>query len=300
MITAKSLGALITAMITPFDAKGAVDLPQMQAFAERQIAGGVDTLLVCGTTGESPTVCYEDKLALFKAVCEVAVPRQVAVIANVGDNSTADTVAFAKRAVKTGVDALMCVVPYYNKPPQEGLYRHFKAIAQAVPETAIVLYNIPGRSVINMEAMTTLRLARDCPNIVAIKEASGKLDQIKQIIEGAPADFRVFSGEDSDTLEIMRMGGAGVISTASNVAPQEMRTLVDSCAAADWPAATTQHERLLPLMKGLFVAPNPIMVKAALALSGFPVGGLRLPLIEADSEQRAELSQIMAKLGLLA
>lgn len=291
-------GRLIPAMVTPFDENLELDLDRAQELACRLVDGGVDAIIVNGTTGESPTVFYPQKLELFRAVVN-AVAGRVPVIANVGDNCTADTVSFAQDAGQLGVDGFMCVVPYYNKPPQEGLYRHFKTIADST-EMPIILYNIPGRCSINMEAETTLRLARDCDNIVAIKEASGNLDQVRTIIDGAPADFDVYSGDDSATLDIMRLGGAGVISTIGNVAPARMKEIVEAAAAGDWEAAEAANEALLPLMTGLFATANPILVKEALKLIGFPVGGVRLPLVDATPEQSATLAAIMSEVGVLA
>ena len=291
-------GRLIPAMVTPFDENLELDLDRAQELACRLVDGGVDAIIVNGTTGESPTVFYPQKLELFRAVLR-AVGGRVPVIANVGDNCTADTVSFAQDAGQLGVDGFMCVVPYYNKPPQEGLYRHFKTIADST-DMPIILYNIPGRCSINMEAETTLRLARDCDNIVAIKEASGNLDQVRAIIDGAPADFDVYSGDDSATLDIMRLGGAGVISTIGNVAPARMKEIVEAAAAGDWEAAEAANEALLPLMTGLFATANPILVKEALKLIGFPVGGVRLPLVDATPEQSATLAAIMSEVGVLA
>lgn len=291
-------GRLIPAMVTPFDENLELDLDRAQELACRLVDGGVDAIIVNGTTGESPTVFYPQKLELFRAVVN-AVAGRVPVIANVGDNCTADTVSFAQDAGQLGVDGFMCVVPYYNKPPQEGLYRHFKTIADST-DMPIILYNIPGRCSINMEAETTLRLACDCDNIVAIKEASGNLDQVRAIIDGAPADFDVYSGDDSATLDIMRLGGAGVISTIGNVAPARIKEIVEAAAAGDWEAAAAANEALLPLMTGLFATANPILVKEALKLIGFPVGGVRLPLVDATPEQSATLAAIMSEVGVLA
>ena len=234
---------------------------------------------------------------LFRAVVS-AVGGKVPVIANVGDNCTEDTVDFARDVEKLGVDGFMTVVPYYNKPPQEGLYEHFKTIAQAV-ELPIILYNIPGRCVINMKAETTLRLAREFDNIVAVKEASGDLDQVKEIVEGAPEGFSVYSGDDSATYDIMKLGGVGVISTIGNVAPARMKEIVDLCAEGRWDEAAAANERLMPLMKGLFETSNPILVKEALKLVGFPVGGVRLPLVDATPEQSERLAGIMKEVGVL-
>lgn len=291
-------GRMIPAMVTPFDESRELDLDRAQALADRLVEGGSDALIVNGTTGESPTVFYPQKMDLFKAVVS-AVDGRVPVIANVGDNCTADTVSFANDVQKTGVDGFMCVVPYYNKPPQEGLYQHFRTIAGSV-DLPIVLYNIPGRCVINMTAETTLRLAHDCDNVVAVKEASGKLDQVEKIVKGAPAGFDVYSGDDSATLDIMRLGGVGVISTIGNVAPERMKQIVDLCAQGKWDEATSANDALLPLMNGLFETSNPILVKEALKLIGFPVGGVRLPLIDATAEQSARLASIMREVGVLA
>ena len=286
-------GRMIPAMVTPFDENRALDLDRAQELAVRLVEGGSDALIINGTTGESPTVFYPQKMDLFRAV-----GGKVPVIANVGDNCTEDTVDFARDVEKLGVDGFMTVVPYYNKPPQEGLYEHFKTIAQAV-ELPIILYNIPGRCVINMKAETTLRLAREFDNIVAVKEASGDLDQVKEIVEGAPEGFSVYSGDDSATYDIMKLGGVGVISTIGNVAPARMKEIVDLCAEGRWDEAAAANERLMPLMKGLFETSNPILVKEALKLVGFPVGGVRLPLVDATPEQSERLAGIMKEVGVL-
>lgn len=289
---------MIPAMITPFDESREVDFKQAAALGRRLIDGGSDTLLICGTTGESPTIHIDVKIKLFKAMVEAAAG-DVPVVANVGDNCTADSVEYAKRAEDQGVDGLMLVVPYYNKPPQEGLYRHFKTIADAV-DLPIILYNIPGRCVINMEAETTLRLAHECKNIVAVKEASGKMDQIKTIIDGAPEGFVVYSGDDEKTYDIMKLGGAGVISTIGNVLPSRMKEIVELCAQQDWNGAWAAHEKLQPLMHQLFTTSNPILVKEALNILGFPVGGVRLPLVDATPEQSKALEQVMRSVGAFA
>lgn len=294
---APRFGRMIPAMVTPFDENLDLDLDRAQKLADRLVRGGSDSLIINGTTGESPTVFYPQKMELFRAVVE-AVGGRVPVIANVGDNCTADTVKFADDVEKTGVDGFMCVVPYYNKPPQEGLYRHFTTIARSV-DLPIILYNIPGRCVINMTAETTLRIARDCDNVIAIKEASGKMDQIERIIEEAPSGFAVYSGDDSATYEIMKAGGAGVITTIGNVAPERMKEIVELCADGKFEEALKAHEALLPLMDGLFETSNPILVKEALKLCGFPVGGVRLPLVDATKEQSERLAGIMREVGVL-
>ncbi len=290
-------GRMITAMVTPFDENLDLDLKQARALARRLVDGGTDALVINGTTGESPTVFYPQKMKLFEAVVS-EVGGEVPIIANVGDNCTADTVDFAQDVQKLGVDAFMLVVPYYNKPPQEGLYQHFKTIAESV-DLPCILYNIPGRCVINMTAETTLRLANDVENIVAIKEASGNLEQVAAIIKDAPCGFDVYSGDDSLTYDMMKLGAAGVISTAGNVAPARMKEITDLCAAGKFDEAKKAHDAFLPLMDELFVTANPIMVKEALNLAGFPVGGVRLPLVPATEEQSAHLAQVMKEVGVL-
>lgn len=290
-------GRMITAMVTPFDENLDLDLKQARALARRLVDGGTDALVINGTTGESPTVFYPQKMKLFEAVVS-EVGGEVPIIANVGDNCTADTVDFAQDVQKLSVDAFMLVVPYYNKPPQEGLYQHFKTIAESV-DLPCILYNIPGRCVINMTAETTLRLANDVENIVAIKEASGNLEQVAAIIKDAPCGFDVYSGDDSLTYDMMKLGAAGVISTAGNVAPARMKEITDLCAAGKFDEAKKAHDAFLPLMDELFVTANPIMVKEALNLAGFPVGGVRLPLVPATEEQSAHLAQVMKEVGVL-
>jgi len=290
-------GRLITAMVTPFTADLELDLPRAEELADRLLDTGSQAIVVCGTTGESPTVFYDQKMELFRAVLH-AVDGRGPVIANAGDNCTEDSVEFAKKVEALGVDAIMCVVPYYNKPPQEGLYRHFRAIAESVA-VPVILYNIPGRCVINMTADTTLRLARDVENIVAVKEASGDLGQIARIIDGAPAGFEVLSGDDEATLPMMGVGANGVISVASHVAGPQMREMVDAAAASEHTTALSLHLRMLPLFKALFMTSNPIMVKDALAQCGFPVGTCRLPLVPPTPEQSAELGRVLEHLGLI-
>jgi len=296
-MTQLCFGRFIPAMITPFDASLDLDLARAQELAVHLMDKGADALIINGTTGESPTVFYPQKMELFKAVLS-AIDGRIPVLANVGDNCTADSAEFAQDVVALGVDGIMCVVPYYNKPPQEGLYRHFKTIA-ACAEVPMILYNIPGRCVINMEAATTLRLAHDVENIIAIKEASGNLDQIKQIIDEAPDGFAVYSGDDEATVPIMELGGHGVISTIGNVAPERMNEIVTAMAAGDHTRALNAHLKLQPLMKELFVTANPIMVKEAMKLIGFDCGGVRLPLIDATREQSEKLATVMQMVGVL-
>ncbi len=290
-------GRLIPAMVTPFTDDLELDLPRVRELANRLIEGGADSILVNATTGEAPTIFYPSKIELFKAVID-EVDGRVPVIAYSGDNCTADSVDFSKQVEKLGVDGLLLVVPYYNKPPQEGMYQHFKAIAEAV-DLPCLLYNIPGRCGVNMTAETTLRLAHDVPNIVGIKEASGDLDQVKTIIDGAPEGFVVYSGDDSSTLDIMKLGGVGVVSTIGNVCPERMKEIIDLFVEGKVEEAEAKNEILLPLMNGLFATTNPILPKEALKLLGFPVGGVRLPLVDATPEQSAQLEKVMREVGVL-
>jgi len=291
-------GRMITAMVTPFTRDNGLDLPRAAELANRLIDDGSDALVVCGTTGESPTVFYDQKIDLFRAVID-AVGGRVPIIANAGDNCTDDSVEFAQKVVSLGVDAIMAVVPYYNKPPQEGLYRHFCTIARSV-DVPVILYNIPGRCVINMEPATILRVAHDCENVVAVKQANPDLSQVAAILAGAPDGFEVLSGDDELTLPMMAMGGTGVISVVSHVAGRRFKEMVEAHAAGDHTRALRIHLELLPLMKVLFITANPIMVKKALELQGFPVGGVRLPLVEPTADQVAELDRVMRGVGALA
>ena len=291
-------GRMITAMVTPFTADLELDLPRAQELALRLVDQGSDALVVCGTTGESPTVFYDQKIELFRAVIE-AVAGRVPLIANAGDNCTADSVEFARNVVDLGVDAIMAVVPYYNKPPQEGMYRHYRSIAEAV-DVPVLIYNIPGRCVVNMEPATVLRLANDCENIVGLKQANADLSQTAAVIAGAPEGFDVYAGDDELTLPMMGLGGAGVISVVSHVAGPRFKEMIDAHAAGDHTRALRIHLELLPLMKALFMTANPIMVKEALRLQGFDVGTVRLPLVPPTDAQTAELERVMRHVGVLA
>ena len=298
---------LMTAMVTPFDKDGAVDLARVGDLVEHLLAEGTDGLLVCGTTGESPTLSSEEKLALFRVVLQVARGR-APVIAGVGSNNTAGTVALARRAADLGVDALLVVNPYYNKPPQEGLYQHFRAVAEATPLPNI-LYNIPGRTAVNLEVSTLTRLAA-LPNVVAVKEASGNLDQVSETLRGVGGAggvldpegtrFAVYSGDDSLTLPMLSVGACGVVSVASHVVGRPLHDMIRAFQAGDVGRAAALHRRLLPLFRGLFATTNPILVKAALRLRGLDVGGLRLPLVEASEEQVERLHLIMRECQALA
>ena len=288
---------MITAMVTPFTPDNALDLDQAGSLACRLLDDGSDALVVCGTTGESPTVFYDQKIDLFKAVVS-AVDGRAPIIANAGDNCTDDSVEFARKVVSLGVDAIMAVVPYYNKPPQEGLYRHFRAIAEAV-DVPVILYNIPGRCVVNLEPETIVRLARDCENVVALKQANPDLSQTSAVLAETSEGFEVFAGDDELTLPLMGLGASGVISVVSHIAGGRFKEMIDAQAKGDHTRALRVHIELLPLMKALFMTANQIMVKKALALQGFPVGGVRLPLVEASAEQTSELERVMRHVGVL-
>jgi len=278
-------------MITPFDESGALMLDSAGELAVRLVEQGTDALLVNGTTGESPTLDRSERIALFHEVL-CATERKVPVIANVGDNCTHDSVAFARKVESLGVHAMMVVTPYYNKPPQEGLYRHFRAVAQAV-DVPVILYNIPTRCVVNVDAATILRLAHDVENIVALKQATDDLEQLRAIIADMPDDFEVFSGDDAFTLPLMREGGTGVVSILSHLCGPQVREMVTAFAAGDIETAERLEKVLMPLAHALFETTNPILVKKGLELIGFPAGNLRLPLVEATDEQTARLKAQM-------
>lgn len=291
-----TFGRLLTAMVTPMTPDGAVDYQRAGELAKHLVAAGSEGLVVSGTTGESPTLSHEEKLRLFETVVD-AVGGQVSVIAGTGSNNTAESIRFSREAARTGVHGLLLVTPYYNKPPQEGLYRHFRAVAEAV-DLPCILYNVPSRTSVNMLPATTLRLARDVPNIVGIKECAD-VGQLADILSGAPEGFRVWSGDDANLLPYLTVGAYGIISVASHVVGPQMRELIDAFLAGDTAQAAAWHRRLLPVFRGLFAITNPILVKAALRLTGFPVGPVRLPLVDATEEQEEALRQALAQAGVL-
>ena len=280
------LGRLITAMVTPFDDDGEVDYGQAKRLALALVDSESDGLVVTGTTGERPTLTDQEQLKLFAAVKE-AVGERAAVIANTGSNNTREGVKMTIEAEKTGVDGILLVVPYYNKPTQDGLFQHFSTIAGSTGLPCI-LYNVPGRTVTNLNADTAIRLSK-VGNIVGVKEASGNLDHIARIIEEADKDFLVWSGNDSDTFHIIAMGGYGVISVASHLVGRQMREMIDKLVSGQVAEAAAIHHRLLPLMNAMFVTSNPIPIKYALNHVGFRVGRPRLPLTEADEKSAAAI-----------
>ena len=289
-------GRLLTAMATPFHPDGSVDYTGAATLARHLVDNGNDGVVVCGTTGESPTLRTEEKLGLFRAVRD-AVGGRAKVIAGTGNYCTWESVELTREAEQIGVDGAMLVVPYYNNPPQEGLYQHFKTVAEST-SLPIMLYNIPARSPRNMEASTTIRLA-EVPNIVCVKEASGKLEQIAEIIAKTPASFRVYSGDDSATLPLMSMGGHGIVSVAGHLVGRQIRQMIEAFVSGEVQAAAEWHARLLPLYNACFAAPNPIPLKAALTLLGLPAGGVRLPLVPATEPIITNIRGEMEKLGLL-
>ncbi len=277
-------GRLLTAMVTPFDDDLKVDYGRAEELAARLVEAGSDGIVVGGTTGESPTLTADEKVELARVVA-AAVGKRAGVIAGTGSNSTAASIELTAKARGAGVHGVMLVAPYYNKPSQEGLYQHFKAIAGST-DLPVILYNVPGRTSVNLAAATVLRLA-EIKNIVALKEASGSLDQAGEIVSKAPEGFAVYSGDDSLTLPLMAVGAAGVVSVASHLVGREMKDMIESFARGDVERARRIHLRLLPLFKALFITTNPVPVKAALGMAGFSVGGVRQPLwaMEAREEQ---------------
>ena len=286
MKNGRELGRLITAMVTPFQPDGSVDHEQAKKLALALLDSGSDGLVVVGTTGESPTVTWEEEHTLFAEIKSV-VGKRGAVIAGTGANSTEEARENTVKAEKWGVDACLLVVPYYNKPTQEGLYRHFKTIAEAT-SLPCILYNVPGRTVTNLAAETVIRLSQ-IPNIVGVKEASGDMEQIARIIHGVREDFIVWSGNDGDTLPMMALGAYGVISVASHLVGAQIKEMIEKFVARDTAGAALIHRHLVPLFKALFVISNPIPLKYALNHIGFGVGGLRLSLTEADDKTAALL-----------
>jgi 4-hydroxy-tetrahydrodipicolinate synthase len=290
-------GRVITAMVTPFTAEGAVDYAVAERLADYLVSHGSDSLVVCGTTGESPTLTWAEEHDLFRAV-QGAVAGRAKVIGGTGSNSTQEAIAATQKATKMGLDGSLQVVPYYNKPPQAGLYRHFSAIAEACPDMPILLYNVPGRTSCNLLPETVIRLA-DMANIVGIKEASGNLDQATQIRCHTAADFDIYSGDDSLTLPLLAIGGVGVISVASHLVGDAIQQMIQAFESGNHSLATEIHLKLFPLFKILFCTTNPIPVKAALALQGWPMDVLRSPLCPLDETLTADLKRVLQQLSLL-
>ena len=287
-------GRVVTAMITPFAADGSVDLDLAGRLADHLVREGSDGLVLCGTTGESPTLSWGEQHALFAAVKRVVGDRAV-LLAGSGSNCTAEAVEATAEAAALGADGALVVVPYYNRPPQDGLEAHFRAVAAAAPRLPLMLYNIPGRTGCSLEPETTARLL-DLPNVVAYKAASGTTEEVSRLRLLCGERLAIYSGDDALTLPMLAVGAVGVVSVASHVAGLRIRALIQAFLAGDHTAALGHHEALLPLCRALFCTTNPIPVKAALELGGWPVGAPRLPLLPADTSVRERLSSILAAL----
>ena len=290
-------GRLYTAMVTPMREDGAIDVEQAQTLASALIQSGSEGVVVAGTTGESPTLSHEEERVLFREMLPVVHDLGATLIAGTGSNSTATAIEASEQAARIGVDGLLQVVPYYNKPSQEGLYQHFRAVADAV-DTPVMLYNVPGRTGSNMSAATTVRLAEDCPNINGVKEASGDLEQIAEIIRTAPKHLRVWSGNDGDNLAILAMGGYGAVSVLSHLVSGQIRAMYDAWEAGDTAKAGEIQVRLAPLVKAMFLVGNPVPVKWALNEVGFRVGPPRPPLVEPDDAIKEQIRGVLANIDV--
>jgi len=292
-----NLGKLMTAMVTPFKKDLSVDYEMAGRLANYLADNGSEALVVHGTTGESPTLTHEEEYELYRVV-KKAVGNRIKIIAGTGSNSTATTISSSREAEKIGVDGLMVVVPYYNKPSQEGMYQHFKAVAQST-KLPIIIYNIPGRCVVNMLPETVARIAKDCPNVIGLKDAAASVEQTKKTAGLVPSGFTIWSGDDSMALPMMKVGAVGVISVASHIAGKEIAAMISAFHAGDLKKAETLHNRLMPLFEVLFITANPTPVKAALEMIGLPVGIPRLPLIEATAAEKEQIRQVLKELGLI-
>jgi 4-hydroxy-tetrahydrodipicolinate synthase len=280
----KELGRLLTAMVTPFNEKGEVDYEQAKKLAIALLDSGSNGVVVAATTGEAPTLTWEEEMRLFTEV-KSAVGDRGTIVAYTGSNSTAEAVEATRGAEKIGVDACLMVVPYYNKPTQEGVYQHFKTVAEST-SLPIIMYNIPSRVVINMTVDTIARLSQ-IENITGVKEASGNMDHVAQTLNNAREDFLIWSGNDNDTFPIMALGGYGVIGVVTHLVGKQVKEMMDNILKNDVHAAATIHRHLLPLVNSLFIVSNPAPVKYALNQLGFPVGKPRLPLVEPDEKSAA-------------
>ncbi|MDR7416478.1 MAG: 4-hydroxy-tetrahydrodipicolinate synthase [Armatimonadota bacterium] len=288
-------GRVITAMATPFDPDGRLDEARAAQLAVRLVETGTDALVVCGTTGEAPTLSDEEKIRLVRVV-KGAVGGRAPVIAGTGTYDTAHSVHLSEEAKRAGADGLLLVVPYYNRPSQEGIYRHFRTIAERV-DLPILLYNIPARTGTNMLPETVARLS-EIPNIVGVKDASGSPDQVSEIRRRTPEDFLIYSGDDSLTLPYLSVGAVGVVSVASHLVGREIGEMIDLFFAGRVAEARRLHLRLYPLFRVLFIAPNPVPLKAALNLVGFPIGAPRLPLVEATEKEREQIGAVLRELAV--
>ncbi|MGA7953609.1 MAG: 4-hydroxy-tetrahydrodipicolinate synthase [Gloeobacterales cyanobacterium] len=289
-------GRVITAMVTPFTPEGQVDYETAARLANHLVEHGSEGLVVCGTTGESPALTWDEEYQLFQVVLQ-SVDGRASVIAGTGSNSTREAIAATAKAAKLGVHGSLQVCPYYNKPPQEGLYQHFKAIAENA-DIPLILYNIPGRTGVNLLPETVARLA-EIRSIIGIKEASGSIDQASSVRALTSSDFLIYAGDDALTLPLLSVGAHGVISVASHLAGPQMQQMLKAFIAGNVYQAQTVHQRLLPLFKALFLTTNPIPVKCALEMMGWPVGQPRLPLVQAPETVREQLSEVLKTLSLI-
>ena len=287
-------GRVVTAMVTPFDASGAVDLDLAGRLARHLVEQGSDGLLVCGTTGESPTLSWEEQLQLLSAVRQ-AVGSDAKVLAGTGSNCTAEAIEATREAAAAGADGALLVVPYYNKPPQDGLEAHFRAIAEAAPDLPLMLYNIPGRTGCSIAPETVARLM-DCPNVVSFKAASGTTEEVTALRLSCGPRLAIYSGDDGLTLPMLAVGAVGVVSVASHVVGPQIRAMIEAYLNGDGPGALAGHDALIPVFKALFATTNPIPVKAALELNGWPVGAPRLPLLPLSDSMKRSLSDTLAAL----
>lgn len=292
----EKLGRLITAMATPFDEKGAVNFKKVEELVEHLLKTGSDGIVVHGTTGESPTLTHEEEYELYKAVKKTVAGR-ASVIAGTGSNSTETTIKSTKRAQEIGCDAALLVVPYYNKPSQEGLYRHFKAVSDNT-DIPLILYNIPGRTGINMAPETIARLSQ-IKNFIGVKDAAGDVNQTSSTRMLCGSDFTIWSGDDSMTLPMMSVGGYGVISVVSHIAGKEIKAMIEAFASGNTKKAQELHIKLMPLFKVLFITSNPSPLKYALSLTGLDCGGTRLPLVDPSENEKELISKVMKELKII-
>ena len=284
-------GRVVTAMVTPFNKQLQIDWDKTKELIDYLIEEQLtDSIVVSGTTGESPTLTDEEKLRLFETAVQHAAGR-CKIIAGTGSNDTAHSIHLTKEAEKLGVDGALLVAPYYNRPTQEGLYQHFKAIASST-KLPVMLYNVPKRTGINISYETTIRLANELPNIVATKEANDDFTQITNIIKHAPEGFKLYSGDDETTLPVLAVGGYGIVSVVSHLVGRELREMIEAFVKGDVQDAAERHAELLPIFKGLFLFPNPVPVKYALQLHGIDVGGVRLPLVELNESEKKPIQAL--------
>jgi 4-hydroxy-tetrahydrodipicolinate synthase len=286
----------IVAMVTPFR-NGKIDEPKVKELVELHVKSGTDAIVPCGTTGESPTLSHDEHRHMVELTVATAAGR-IPIIAGTGSNSTAEAIDLTKHAERAGANGALVVNPYYNKPTQEGLYRHFRAVAEATA-LPILVYNIQGRTAVNIETDTMTRLVRDCPTIVGVKEASGSLDQMSQVILACGPDFAVISGDDNITLPLLAIGGRGVISVIANIVPRETSEMVHAALEGDWKRARELHYKLFPLARAAFLETNPIPIKEAMAMAGMLEPEFRLPMCRMGDANREKLRAILATYGLV-